>query len=46
MSRARGGAREKIQELREHKLPVEHETTLPFPAAENPLSRGLDVLPS
>jgi len=36
----------KIQELRKQELPVEHKTTLPFPAAENPPSRRLNVLPS
>ena len=36
----------KIQDLREHELAVEHKTTLPFPAAENPLSRRSNVLPS
>ena len=35
----------KIQELRKQELPVEHKTTLPFPAAENPPSRRLNVLP-
>jgi hypothetical protein len=36
----------KIHELREHELPVEHKTTSPFPAAENPPSRRPNVLPS
>ena len=36
----------KSHELREHELPVENKTTLPFPAAENPPSRRPNVLPS
>jgi hypothetical protein len=34
----------KLQELREYELPVEHKTTLTFPAAENPPSRRPNVL--
>jgi hypothetical protein len=34
----------KIQELGEHELPVEHKTTLPFLAAENPLCRRQNVV--
>lgn len=36
----------KIHELRKDELPIEHKTTLPFPAAENPPSRRPNVLPN